>query len=338
MKNARRTIVGLAALLGLVLPVVSAGAPVSPLMPVTVSEARTANNAPFYIALEEGYFAAEGLDIKIGPFLAVPLVIPALMSGELDLTLNAPSVNLMQAVAKGASVRIVADKGHAGPGDRSQVLMVRQDLIDAGRFRTLRDLRGLKIAESSKGTQPEFMITQVLRNRAFLTEKDVVRVPIVYTLAPAALLAKSVDAAIIPEPSVTMLERLHAAKAILTLQDVLPRSQVGTIIYGTNLLGRRREVGQRFLNAYLRGVRQYHKGKTARNTAIIAKYTGQEVPTIRLMTWAQVYEDGHVNVESLLQLQAWWLREGLQDVALTPDQFLDMSFAKAAYQALGPGR
>src|SRR5690554_4073761 len=41
--------------------------------------------APFHIALAEGYFAEQGLDAELVTFTTTPEVLPALLSGEVDV-------------------------------------------------------------------------------------------------------------------------------------------------------------------------------------------------------------------------------------------------------------
>lgn len=119
---------------------------------------------------------------------------------------------------------------------------------------------------------------------------------------------------------------------------MLPRAQTAVIVYGPNLLVRNPGLGQRFMNAYLRSVQQYRLGRTERNIAHIAKYTGEDEAILWKMPWTFIHDDGHVNVEFIMQTQTWWVREGWLARAVSPDQFLDTSFARRAFQTLRPTR
>lgn len=93
------------------------------------------------------------------------------------------------------------------------------------------------------------------------------------------------------------------------------------------------------MNGYLKGVQQYNKDKTDRNVAIIQKYTREpDAELLRKVAWPFFYADDHVNVESLLQMQGWWIREGWIEKGLTPEQFVDTSFARRASRLLTTGR
>lgn len=297
--------------------------------------------APIHIAIEEGYFAREGVQVS---FLTLrggaSQGIPALLTGRTDVYPASLGAAPLGAIQQGARLRIVADYGHVDAGDRSGgiVLMVRQDLIDSGRFRTLRDLRGMRIGLATRGGVGELFFRRILRDRAFLTEADVRLQDIPSQFQVDAFRAKALDASTVNEPFTTRLAILGLATAVVTLPDIIPRTQTETIIFGPNLLVRNPGLGQRFMNGYLRAIQQYNQGKTDRNIAILAKRLGEEEEVLRRMTWQKLRADGRVNVESIMQMQAWWVREGWLDRVVRVEEFLDMRFADQAFRQLTQSR
>lgn len=308
------------------------------LTPVSVFAFATLLEAPILIAMEEGYFAEQGVEIRLSELRDASQGLTALITGQLDVHTIGYTAGLMQAILQGAKLRIVADKGHAGPGDTSNALMVRQDLIDSGRFRTIKDLQGMRIGLVSRGGIGEMFLSRLLANHAFLTERDVDIRPLPPPLLVDAFRTRAIDAAVLVQPFVTRFETLGVAKAVATLNEVLPRVQYSVVIYGPTLLARNPGLGQRFMNGYLRGVQQYQSGKTDRNIAIVQKYTREDEALIRKMPWPLIHPDGHVNVESILQTQAWWVRKGLLERAVSPEQFLDATFARRAFHLLSATR
>ena len=97
-------------------------------------------------------------------------------------------------------------------------------------------------------------------------------------------------------------------------------------------------MGQRFINGYLRGVRQYPEGKTARNMALVQKFPGGDEALVRMMQWPFLQAEGHINVESVMQIQGWWVREGWLNQVLPPDRWYDPTFVRRAVPALATGR
>jgi len=301
-----------------------------PLTPVILGSSTLLSNAPIYIAIEEGYFAAWGVEARLEEVRMSAQAWPSLIAGQLDLYAGSYNAGLVEAIRRGARLRIVADKWHMGVNDRGLAFMVRQDLIDSGRFRTLRDLRGLRISVGSRGGAGDLFRQRVLRNRAFLTEEDVTFVQVPSAFVLDAFKAKTIDAALTGEPYVTRLETLRLARIVVTGDEVLPRAQLSVVVYGTNLLARNPGLGQRIMNGYVRGTRQYNEGKTERNIAIIRKYTGDDEATVRQMQWPQIHADGHLNVESIMEFQAWWVREGFLPQVVPRHLVVDLTFTRRA--------
>ena len=106
----------------------------------------------FFIADKKGYFRDEGLAVNFTNFDTASKMVAPLGTGQLDIGGGAPSVGLYNAIVRGIDIKIVADKGATPPGHGFQPLMIRSDLIASGRFKTLKDLKGLKIAISGPGT------------------------------------------------------------------------------------------------------------------------------------------------------------------------------------------
>lgn len=82
--------------------------------------------------------------------------------------------------------------------------------------------------------------------------------------------------------------------------------------------------------AYLKAVRQYGLGKTERNLAIISASTGLEPDLLSRAHWVPCHADGSINVESVMDFQAWAERKGFVDRTLSPEEFWDPSFAQYA--------
>ncbi|HEV8340347.1 MAG TPA: ABC transporter substrate-binding protein [bacterium] len=315
-----------------------AGTPVAaravPLTPVHVRFFPLLFEAPVFIAIEEGYFAAQGIEVRFEEIRDTSLVWPAMMAGQLDVQVGQTNAGLFEAMRRGVKLRIVADASHATPEDNSVTFMVRQDLIDSGRFRALKDLRGMRITLASRGGIGEWILQQILSNRALLTERDVQIQQVPPPLVADAFRAKTIDAATTAEPFVTRLEALGIARTVVRIHEVLPRAQLAVVIYGPGFLSRNPGLGQRFMNAYLQGAQRYAAGKTDRNIAIIQKYTREDPALLRRMPWPPIHPDGHINTESILQFQSWLVRQGYLESVVGSDRFLDASFARRANQSL----
>lgn len=70
-------------------------------------------------------------------------------AGQLDVGGGNGSPALFNAIARGIELKIVANKASMPPGYGYTAILVRKALYDSGKVRSVRDLRGLKIAESA---------------------------------------------------------------------------------------------------------------------------------------------------------------------------------------------
>src|SRR5262249_13786707 len=123
-----------------------ASGPLSPPVTVHIGEVPTGANAAIYIALARGYYREEGIDITLEQFDTGDTALPALASGQIDMTVSGFSVGPLNAIARGLPLRIVAGMSRNEPGFSSSALVIRKDHMDSGRFRDYADLRGMRIA------------------------------------------------------------------------------------------------------------------------------------------------------------------------------------------------
>jgi NitT/TauT family transport system substrate-binding protein len=86
--------------------------------------------------------------------------------------------------------------------------------------------------------------------------------------------------------------------------------------------------------AFLRGVRAFNQGKTARNLEIIRRHTTLDEALLRDACWPVVDPDGRVNVDSILEFQSWAVDRGLLDRELTRTEIAAPRFAEAAVRHL----
>jgi NitT/TauT family transport system substrate-binding protein len=85
------------------------------LVEITVGTLPIIDAAPIHLAIEQGFFADEGLSVTVELVQGGAAAIPALVGGDLDIAYGAwPS--LLRATAEGLELRVVADGTRAVPG------------------------------------------------------------------------------------------------------------------------------------------------------------------------------------------------------------------------------
>src|SRR5262252_5795047 len=125
---------------------------------IAVGTIGASSDSPFFIADKRGYFKDEGLTVKFIRFDSAAKAMAPLGTGELLVASGATSAALYNAVKRGVTLRIVADKAKNPPGYGFESLLVRKDLADEGKIKTLADFRGRKIAISAPGNSEDFLV------------------------------------------------------------------------------------------------------------------------------------------------------------------------------------
>jgi NitT/TauT family transport system substrate-binding protein len=290
--------------------------------------------SPLFIAEEEGYFAEEGVEIEFVKFDRSDEAIPAVAQGQLDVLAGSPKVGLFNALYRGSQIKLVADAGHmAARGCTTNALMARRDLVEAGQLDHPGQLRGRRIVLNPASSN-EYYLDKLLRS-AGLALGDVEMMALPNPAKLDALRNGSVDLVDVGEPWLTRISRDGQAVIWVPAKQVIPDYQMSFIAYGPNLLEQNPEIGQRFMIAYLKGVRQYRQGKTERNLEIISEYTGLDRDLLIEACWAPIRDDGQINVKSVLDFEAWAVEKGYIYSLVPEDQFWDPSFADYANEVLG---
>ena len=88
------------------------------------------SDAGIFIAQEKGYFKDEGLDVEIVGFRAAPQILPAIATGEVQVSGSAVTPALFNAFARGITMKLVADKGQVARGFGFAAIVIRSDLAD----------------------------------------------------------------------------------------------------------------------------------------------------------------------------------------------------------------
>ena len=125
-----------------------------------------------------------------------------------------------------------------------------------------------------------------------------------------------------------------------------PNQQAAVVCYGAQFVTKRAEVGRRFMQAYLQGVRDYND---ALKDGRIAGLNAEEVidaiarcsvtknrDLIKTVIPTALHPDGEVNVDGLARDLAFIKTLGLVKSDIAVADIVDMSFARAAAAELGP--
>src|SRR6516165_5744517 len=211
----------------------------------------------YYVADAKGFFRDEGIEVAMTPFTSAAQMMAPLGIGDLDVGGGTVSAGFYNSVARGIATKIVADQSSMKPGYGYSSLMVRKDLVDSGRFKTLADLKGMKVAIGAPGTGTASALNEALK-RGGLKYSDVDVVYIGFPEHLPAFLNKGIDAAMSNEPTMTLELEQNAAVRIVGNDVTYPDQQTAVVFYSERFIKDRRDVAERFMRAYIRGIRVYN--------------------------------------------------------------------------------
>jgi NitT/TauT family transport system substrate-binding protein len=283
--------------------------------------------APYFIALEEGHFAEQGLEIELLKFDRSSEAILPLAKGELDVLGGAATFGLLNAMAREGNIQLVAGRGYLPPKDCAfGSVLARRSLLESGALDSPEQMQGLRVAVAPASVAG-YILDRVLE-QAGLTFDDVDIVDLPNPAMLDAMANDSIDLAVIAEPWVSRLVQAGNAASWIPYSQVAPDFQLGYIAFGPSLLEENRDAGQRFITAYLKAVRQYSEGKTARNLEIMAKHTGLDEEFLEQACWPSYHQDGTINTQSVIDFQEWALEQGYQDSQIPVEQFWEPRFVE----------
>jgi NitT/TauT family transport system substrate-binding protein len=309
---------------------------------VRVGVNKVISDIVFYIAEQRGFFAEQKLKVELIAFDSGPRMIAPLGAGQIDVGAGASSAGLYNAVSRGIIVKIVADKGSTPAGYDYMPLIIRKDLVDSGKVKSLADLKGLKLAAAGPGSATNAKLSIAL-TKGGLGPKDAVEVNLSYPQQVAALASKAIDGAITTEPLAS--QAIATGVAVRFSDTLYPGQQVAALLYGDALLTTRRSVGQRFMTAYVKAARIYNDATSSGHfdgpgaeqvIDLIMKTTGMTDRDIfKTMIPNGISPDGGVNLTSLEAELKFFQAQKQIEKPVNVSDVVDMSFAEAVVKELG---
>ncbi|QRG09876.1 ABC transporter substrate-binding protein [Xanthobacter dioxanivorans] len=326
-------------------PAVISSARAQGLDSVTLGIPGSVSDGSFFAAIHKGYFKDQGINIVPAAFQAGSQLVAPLGAGQVDAAAGATSAGLYNAVARGIDIKIAADKSSNMPGYCYMALLVRQDHVDSGRYKSFEDLKGFRVAEAGKAGAPGSTLNEAMKKGGLKYDDATHVYNMPYPDMAAALQNKAIDAAIVTEPSSTRARKMGVAVRIPS--DLFyPIQNVAPLLCSGKFLKERKEVAQRFMIAYLKGVRFYNDAcKDGRLAGPNAEELIQMMVTSSEVKDPQIYREatpngvdpnGRLNMDSLNKDLAFYKEMKLVAAEVKVEDALDTSFMEAAVKALGP--
>jgi len=300
-------------------------------------------DASAFIALDQGFFAEQGIDLQLVDFATAVDMIPVLGNGQLDTGNGITSAGLWNAVGRGVPIKIPMGTGASDVATHATVstFMVRKALVDSGRVKSPADIKGLNVMTPPPGNGVELLFSLIFKKYG-LTKSDVVGVPLAITEVAPALINGKLDVAATTEPSTTIISSQGAGSVLLHDYDIYPNYQAGALYFSPNMV--KSDLAIPYMRAFLKGARTYNdaffkKLPDARAIAVkalIAHTPLKDASLYDKMSFQHVDPSGGINVQCLQDMQDFFVAAGEQQKAVDLNSVIDLSFVKAAAAKLPP--
>ena len=200
--------------------------------------------APLWIADRAGFFKKYGLDVQLVYISAGSVIIPAILSGQVDIA-NMSSAPALTAWIRGAELTTV--------GVTSNRLL--HVVMAGGSIKKPEDLKGKKIGSDRYGSLSDLVLREALRHYNLAPDKDVA---VIQTGGLperlGALKVGAVDGAIVAGDTAFEAEKLGFHK-VIDLSQLPIRYPGSTIVVSKSFLSGKRDVVKRFLRGWIEGIK-----------------------------------------------------------------------------------
>jgi NitT/TauT family transport system substrate-binding protein len=305
---------------------------------VKVGMVKSISSVATLTAIEKGYFKAFGIKVETEDLDTSANVIALLAQNQLQVVEGGISAGYFNALEKNLPITMVMDRVSSPLGHH---LMLRPDL--KGQITRLRDLKGKVIASNGQGSVSTYEVGKMLETDG-LTIADVDIKVLPFNQMAIAFTNRAIDAAIVIPPFTSQFLD-HGFGVTLREPDSLVKPWPITLavaMINTDWAKSNRDLLRNYFTAYLRGVRDYcqayHGG--AERAGMIQRLirTGTETREELLYKypWPARDPNGHINVDSMLDMQAWYKRNKFSGADLPAGRLADTSYADYAVEKLGP--
>jgi NitT/TauT family transport system substrate-binding protein len=331
----------------LLLCLIAAGAALAPAHAqdkVTVGALRFVSNGALFLALEKGFFKAEGLDVDIRFFDAAQPIAVAAVSGDIDIGATAFTAGLFNLAGRGG-LKVIAAQAKEQKGYEGNNILASNAAWEKG-LRRLEDLPGRSLGITQVGSSFHYQIGQIARIKGFDVKSMDLRPLQSLGNMSAALKGGQVDAIIIAP---------HIARTLLSAGDAKPLGrysdldeyQFGALFASAKAIAGRRAVVEKFVRAYQKGAGEFHgallrldaagkrvsDARSREAATLLTKYVapGQNPQAAAAVVEASTFyvdPQARLDVGDIHRQVAWFKAQGMVDAGVDAAAFIDLGFVQ----------
>jgi len=305
---------------------------------VRVGSTRSIGNAANLIAIANDYFKDSGLRVEIVDTDPSVDVFAMLAQGKLQVAEADLSAGFFTAVQKGLPIMAMADRA-SSPLNHN--LMLRASLKD--KVKEAWQLKGRSIAIDGQGSAATYEVGKILDwLKLSIADVDLRVFPI--GQVAGAFKNETIDAALVPAPYTAQFVSQGLAVPLVDPDEYIRPTPMTLSVnmVNTDWLRANIEAAKAYYLAYTRGVRDYcqayHGGKYRYDVGPLLMRTGAETrpDMISKGPWPARDPLGRINIESVLDMQAWFAKNRFINGQSTAVRLVDTGFVEYAANELGP--
>jgi NitT/TauT family transport system substrate-binding protein len=305
---------------------------------VKVGTVRSISTVADLTAIEKGYFKEYGIKVETEDLNTSSNATALLAQNQLQIIEGGIAAGYFNALEGNFPITIVMDRVSSPLGHN---LMLRPDLKD--KITRIRDLKGKVVVTNGPGSVSTYEVGKMLETDG-LTIADVDLKVLAFPQLAAAFTNKAIDAALVIPPFTSQLLEGGLAVPFKETDDLVKPwpLTIAVVMINTDWAKANPALLRNYFIAYLRGVRDYcqayHGGGNRPEMIQRLVRTGTEtrVDLLNNYPWPARDPDGRINIDSMMDMQAWFKRNKFINAQFPAERLADSSYAQYAAQKLGP--
>ncbi|MBS0559398.1 MAG: ABC transporter substrate-binding protein [Proteobacteria bacterium] len=308
--------------------------------PIRLGLLHTLSPAPFYIAQERGYFAAEGVDVTFRFFQAAQPIAAAAVAGDIDVGVTALTGGFFNLAETGA-LKVIGGALHEERGYEGSAILVSNAAFAAGVTAPAK-LAGRSFAITQYGSSFHYMVGRIAQAEGFDPASVHLRVVQTVPNMVAAVQSGQVDATIAIASMARPLAASGQGHIVGWVGDIVPY-QITAVFTTPAMIDKRADALRRFARAYARGVADYRAAFLRLDAAgkpivdattdaaipLLTKYvfTGDPAARAKILGGVGYYDaGGALDAKDVAAQLDWFRKQGLVKGDLPASAIIDTGF------------